>query len=445
MTISDAGNADAFVETLGGDLIYASGIGWLRWDGRRYRPDTDRARGRMLDFGRQLVREAADIKQDATRDAQLRQGGKLMNLRHADSALTVASLHSDVRRDADQLDADRYLLNVKNGVVDLRNGNLVDHRRDHLMTKCVHIVWNEEAARPRWERFLREVIPDPETRDFLQCAVGYSLTGVTTEEILLLLFGSGGNGKSVFLRALQAITGDYCAQLPEAAILTRGNGVDPERALVPLPGARVAMTTEIGDGRLREETVKMLVSGERTTARRMYKEAFDFESRAKLWLSTNTTPHVRGVDDGIWRRVRRIDFPVSIPESERDRGLWGALQAELPGILAWAVEGCSKWLVAGRLVTPSAVTGSTAEYRQAENPVAQFVEDCCEIDPNANETTADLYTAFRQWADHEGVALRLRSRGFSQFLGVATKGDSAVHAGRVRRERGWHGLRIGRR
>jgi putative DNA primase/helicase len=310
------------------------------------------------------------------------------------------------------LDADPWLLGCPNGVLDLRTGQLRESRPEDYITKRTGVPFSAAAKAPRWRRFICEVTcADVELEAFLQRTVGYSLTGRTGEQVFFFLYGDGANGKGTFIKVLQRALGDYAAVLSTAALMASYGQAHPTE-LVPLFGARFVTANEVSDGRSwNEARLKELTGEDRITARGMRENFWSFEPTHKLWISGNYRPRVHGDDFGLWRRVRLIPFEARF---EVNSHLLEELLAELPGVLAWAVEGCLAWQRDG-LGVPARVREATDTYRERENLVGQFVEEACHRHPQAETSTADLYAVFERWCAKAGERTPAK-RGFSERL-----------------------------
>jgi putative DNA primase/helicase len=236
---------------------------------------------------------------------------------------------------------------------------------------------------------------------FVQKVIGYSLTGSTQEQCLFILYGAGANGKSTLIQTISTLLGDYSRQPPtETLLVQRGDGVRND--LARLQGARFVSAVEVEGGRrLAEVLVKQLTGGDTITARFLYGEHFEFLPMFKLWLAVNHRPIVQGTDHGIWRRIRLLPFTVTIPAAEQDKRLTERLQAELPGILRWAVEGCLAWQQEG-LEPPAAVNRATRDYRAEMDVIAAFLQDCCVLGPEREVLAGDLYAEYTDWCTQMG-------------------------------------------
>lgn len=408
---------------------------WQRWhQGRWISDDTGYANHLTQETLRMALHDAADII-----DADLRKKalGQIIALERASrlrGILEIATSHQPLTILPAQLDADPWLFNVMNGTIDLRTGHLRDHDRADLLTKQAPVIYEPDAKAPVFTRFLEQIIPDPDVRHFLRRAIGYTLTGHTAEQILLILYGHGSNGKSTLIETILHLFGDYGQQAPSETFLDKRDGIPND--IARLMGTRFVSATEIGDGkRLNEALVKRMTGGDTLTARFMRSEFFEFQPQFTPWLATNHRPEIRGTDHAIWRRVKLVPFTIHIPDENQDNTLKPRLRSELPGILAWAVRGCLDWQMDG-LQEPDIVRAAVAEYRADMDILGGFLEDRCHVADGNSEASADLYKGYHEWAKATGTeaiaartfGVRLAERGFQQF--------------RTTRERRWKGIRL---
>jgi putative DNA primase/helicase len=456
---ADIGNAQSLVKWHGAELRHCWSLGWFVWDHVRWRLDegnvavTERAKAtarRLYQAARGLpVLDADEGGRQRARQIQQAKGSAYISRIRAMTAL--AQSDPAVVVSPDQLDADPWLLNVENGVVDLRTGALSPHDPKQLHTKLAPVTYRQDAECPRWERFLKEIMGgDDSLIRYLQRALGYALTGDTSEQVLFIVYGSGANGKSTLLEAIRRILGDYASQTPAETFLRRSGGGDEIRNdLARLHRARFVLASETEGGMyLDHARVKQLTGGDRIAARFLYREYFEFTPCFKVFLSTNHRPTVRADDDAIWRRLRFIPFLVSIPESQQDKSLPEKLQAEYPGILRWLVEGCVAWQQARQrradlgtgLETPSTVQQAGAEYRakmrRLAGSVPAFVSACCVRDPVARATGASLYAAYRAWCPGAGHTPLDKITFGKELPGLG------LTQGKLGGKRAWIGLRL---
>jgi putative DNA primase/helicase len=291
-----------------------------------------------------------------------------------------------------------------------------------MHTKLSPVAYDPAATASKWMAFLDRIFDgDASLIGFVQKAVGYSLTGDVSEQCLFLLHGSGANGKSVFLKTLTAMLADYGQTTRTETWMTkRPGGVSNDVAA--LRGARFVSAVETDDGqRLAEGTVKALTGGDAVRARFLFQESFEFQPQFKIWLAANHKPEIRGTDHAIWRRIRLVPFNVTIPALERNAHLDAELRSELPGVLAWAVEGCLAWQREG-LGEPLAVKEATADYKDEMDALAEFFVDRCEVGEHYQATAGELFAAYESWCQSNGepkqsqkwLGLQLKERGFEQ-------------------------------
>jgi putative DNA primase/helicase len=401
------GNRDRFVDAVRDDVRYVAAFkAWYRWDGARFAPDD----ALWVEQRAQAVIRALTDEAIATDDPDQRRhlfqwAAKCESMGAVQQILDLAQSDPALARTPQDWDADPDVLNVQNGVIDLRTGVLRPHSRADNITKLVPVMYDPAATCPRWEAFLARVVPDVAVRTMLRIAVGYSLTGHTREECLFLLWGTGRNGKSTFFETIRLIAGDYAVQSDFNTFLETGSVASNGAArgdLARLHGGRLVTTSEASEGkRLNESVIKSITGGDTITARQLYAKEFEFTPLFTLWMAANHRPTIRGTDDGIWRRMRLVPFTVQIPEAEVDRTLKDALRTELPGILAWAVSGAMQWYAEG-LPFPDAVRAATAAYREESDTIGEFLDDCCERLAEAKTATTDLYKAYKSWCEQRG-------------------------------------------
>jgi putative DNA primase/helicase len=312
---------------------------------------------------------------------------------------------------------------------------LIPHERDQRMTKMIPAAYDPDATCPRFDAFLAEVQPDAEVRRFLQRWFGLSMSGVPIQR-LVFFYGMGANGKSVLVDLIMRILADYAATVRIESLTgtNRRGGGDATPDLIPLIGARGARTSEPDQGtRLQEGLIKELTGGEPILVRALHSDFVEIQPHFKLTMSGNHKPEIRGTDDGIWRRVTLVDWPVQIPEARRNPRLAEELFDEAPGILNWLVEGLLSYLEIG-LAPPASVTAATEEYRRESDPLGEFLATCCVVTGAETDVikAAELVKAFAfyllergetPWKDAHHVAAAV-----GQGRPLAAPGDrAAVH------------------
>jgi putative DNA primase/helicase len=435
--LTDLGNAERFVANHGEDVRYCYPWGkWLVWTGARWeRDDAGKVHRLAKETVRGIYKEAAAAQDEDRRKALAKHATR--SEAEAKIRAMLELVKSEVPISPDDLDADPWLLNAPNGTVDLRTGKLRPHKREDLITKMTGAEYVLDADAPTWTAFLERVLPSKELRAFVQRGSGYSATGDTSEQCLFINHGSGANGKSTFQEALGETLGDYATRTPTEMLLTKRSGSVPND-VARLKGARFVSASETEEGRrFAESLIKDLTGQDTISARFMRAEWFDFKPTHKLWLSTNHKPEIRGTDNAIWRRIRLVRWTVTIPPAEQDRKLPETLHAELPGILAWIVQGCLEWQREG-LRPPDDVKRATGEYRAEMDVLAGFIAECCEVDHNLWDYAKDLYASYKRWCADAGeqpesqrkFGGQLTERGFSRDRG----GSRGAHL--------WRGIRL---
>lgn len=319
------------------------------------------------------------------------------------SVVTIASKFHSVSCSNALIDASPELLGTPNGVVDLRTGVLRAFDEKVIVTRRVSVAYDSNAKCPRWERFLREVLGDDEsTQDYFHRLAGYLLTGETRQHQMWLLVGNGSNGKSTLVSTIMKVMGpEYSQQAAESVLVAKNTGA-ASSDLVRLKGVRCAVLTETGAGQsLHEERVKSLVSADTITARGLYKEFEQFVPQAKFLLATNHLPVVRGTDQGIWRRLIVVPF-LSNFEVGSDPTLDHDLEAELQGILSWAVAGAALWYAEGPVSVPATWQDATDAYRADQDAIKAFVDERVKFEDGLFVGATELYNAYVKWCAEDG-------------------------------------------
>lgn len=387
---------------------------WLFWSGNHWQKDE---RLSHLTQTRDFLRARAnDLMIWATKKAETmapEKVDKFMSwakeqakiLRNKTTVAAVESLAKSNRASAASVadfDFHRLLIGTPGGTVNLMSGETGKAQRAHMITKLTATA-PRHGTPVRWLQFLKEVFNgDQDMIEFVQRAAGYALTGETREHKLFFLYGTGRNGKSVFLNTLFKIWGDY-ARRAHAATFLNTNGEKHPTDLAGLQGARLVVASEIPKGKTWDEsTIKDLTGGDTITARFMRGDFFDFDPQLSLFIAGNNMPSFKGVDEAIRARVMLIPFTVTFPAEKRDLHLEDKLWAEAPMILQWAIDGAIKWQRDG-LKIPESVSGASNEYFDDEDTLGQFLADETISDPDAFTTTTDLHHRFKQWCEIQGL------------------------------------------
>ena len=382
-------------------MINTPGRGWLIHDGKRWlRDDLFQVKELAKTTARLIAEESRYLQEDTARAARrtfatqsLSTGALDRMLKSAKSLLAV----EDAR-----LDADPWLLNVENGTIDLRTGLREKHDPRDLLTKMAPVRADRRARCPLFKKFLKRITGgDADFGSLFR--VGYSLTGITTEQVLFFVHGkSGNNGKSTLVNLIRDMLGDYGLHTPTETLLVKQYDNAIPADLARLDGARMVTAIEANFNRhLDEARIKSMTGGEPITARFMRQDFFQFAPVLKLWLVANDRPRVRGTDKAFWRRVRVIPLTIEIPEAERDLDLLTKLRTEWPGILAWAGRRSLKWQRQG-LVQPDVVRSATKGWQQEMDHLKRFVTEQLDIAPGLKIAASQLFDRYEMMSHQNG-------------------------------------------
>lgn len=392
---SDVGNGRRMVAEHGDVLRYVAEWGWLYYDGCAWIKDqTGEVERRAKATVDGMLVAATTLSGDAQK-LLARHALRSQSWARIQGMIDSASSELAVVARPKDFDRDPWLLNVTNGTIDLRTGAVRAHERADLLTMRAPIEYEPDGDAPTFSRFVAQIMADKATKvSLLQRALGYSLSGVTTEQKLFMPTGGGGNGKGALMRTIEAAVGPYHRKADIQSFLERrGDGIRED--IADLAGARIVSAEEPSKGRaLDEGVVKKLTGGDTVSARFLRRDRFTYRPAFKLWLAFNHKPRIRGNDHGIWRRIVLIDFPITF---EPDSALEPAMLRELPGVLAWMVQGARDWHEYG-LSIPEEVLTDTANYRKEQDGFGSFLEERCELRPDAKEGARPLFEAYTAWA-----------------------------------------------
>jgi putative DNA primase/helicase len=441
--MTDLGNAERLVDRHGADLRYVYvDRKWLAWDGTRWRrDDTGEIERRAIDTIQAIRDEARAMPRET--DAERAMADAMH--KHAKASQAASRIHSvvDLARSSlsclgSAFDADPWLLNSGAGTVDLRNGELRAHSREDMLTKLAGIEVGSADECPGWRSFVLDVVGgDADLANFLQRAAGYAATALREERVLVVLLGPTGTGKTTLLEILRLALGEYADVTGMATLLGATSGSSIPNDVAALAGLRLVIASEADDSRAWDGTkVKLLTGNDAISARRLYADFSTFVPSHHLWISTNSLPSVtRTGDTALFERLRIVPFAPA--RGPRDPKLPAALQAELPAILGWIIEGVQLWQQDG-LQPTAAMRDALQAYRDGVDPVSVWLRECADLsDPQAQSRVGEVYGDYCRWS---GAAHELA-------LGVQDFGRRLIDAGLNRRrgrngERRWVGLRL---
>ena len=451
-THNDHGNARRLIALHGHDMRYYYGKKrWLIWDNKRWRIDET---GRAYKFAKEAVLRF--LKQAIEKEDKKAEEFARKSLDHKRISAMLASAECELPIKESYLDLDGYLLNCLNGTLNVRTGELGEHRREDYITKLIHVEYKPGAECPLFLQFLRRIMGDNPGASssegeraarlvaYLQKAFGYSLTGDVSEKVIFCFFGIGNNGKTTLLETIRFVLWEYSAQLQIDSLMSHRQRESNASLsdVADLRGARFVTTSEAEQGgRLAEGKLKYLSAGMGNVKTcRKYENPITFRATHKLFIDANHKPIIRGTDQAIWNRLKLTPFNVTIPPDEIDKALLDKLKAEAEGILAWMVEGCRRWLAEG-LGDPPEVAEASAGWRSEMSPLTEFIEDRCELRPEAFCSVSALRTAYVKWAGDNGQKNAVWSNTYDEELLAKGCRKERPRIGGTQ-VRGWEGIEL---
>lgn len=396
---TDRANARRLALRHGVNARYAVEGKWLIWDGTRWALDH-----KGIDI-QGLAKQTSDsiyddIRLSSDQAAMLRHARRSQSKNAIESMVNLARSEPGIKCSLNSFDSCHWLLNVANGTLDLRSGELRPHTRDDLITRITPVEYYVEAECELWDSFLNYILNyDRDLYGYMKRLIGYLLTGQVTEQVLHFLYGMGANGKSVFCEVLAALLGDYAIIISPELLMQKRHGGGIPNDVARLRGARLAMMNETSQGaRFDEAKLKDLTGSDSLSARFLHAEFFDFKPTHKLIIRGNHKPSISGTDEGIWRRLRLVPFTVQVPDDQQDKLLLSKLCAELPGILHWAVEGCLEWQRDG-LNPPKVILDAVREYREESDTLGRFISECCTLSVLGTVKSSVFFKRYQEYSE----------------------------------------------
>ncbi|KAA5540278.1 hypothetical protein FYK55_21875 [Roseiconus nitratireducens] len=380
---------------------------FIVWDGKRFKVDPDQSY--VLNIVREFARSlwddlAAFVKERHPDEKDIKAGyseiRRINNVRGLEAVLKCARSDSRVVVDVADINADPFLINLQNGTFELLTGRFREHRQSDLITQIASVDYDENATCPEWKKTIGLVTGgDEDLAIYLQQLFGYSMTGDTGEAILPIAYGDGCNGKSTIWNALVELLGDYATVAGESLLLGRSS--EHASNIASLYGQRLVVIAEPDQEQpLREARMKELTGEKFITARRMREDWWTFQRTHTFFVACNHLPKIRGTDQGVWRRIKQIPFTQDLSKVEgltirKAFNEW-LVANEGPGILNWMIDGLALYLGAGRkFLQAKAVTDATIQYQQSEDPLQEFIDECCEIGPGLEVTARRLHQHYK--------------------------------------------------
>jgi putative DNA primase/helicase len=433
--LNEDGVARAFVESYGGGLKYDHDSGtWFFWNGRIWKENRT---GLAFDKIRVTTRNfVSNMHNQIEAEKAKRSLGK---------ASSVTGIEKFVKNDlkiainSAAWDADKFLLGTPDGTIDLRTGEVMKPNPKHLITKTTAVAPGRNVNCPLWLSFLNDATGhDQELIDSLQSFFGYSLTGDTREHALIFGYGPGGNGKSVLLNTVSHIMGDYYKTAAMDTFTATKNDKHPTD-MAMLRGARLVGVSEVQDGASWDEVkLKRLTGGDEVPARFMRQDFFHYVPQFKLFIIGNHRPRIVNPDEAMKRRLNLVPFLFK-PE-KADRELETKLRAEAPAILAWLIDGCTRWQKEG-FKQAKVMLAATEAYFGEQDTMRAWLDDCCDLSPSYSATAKDLFASWVSWAKEHGENAGTQTR-FGENMNRLNFNKTARVEGIARQARGYRGLRL---
>ena len=416
---TDSGAAEMLAELHGDKLRYCYGKGWLYYNGKCW----DKRRGEAMartfckKSARTLRKEALGAKSAKERKAIEKYAHILEQSHKITATLKEAQHTAPFESYPDDYDSDNWAFNVQNGTVDLRTGKLQPHTPTDLITYCAPVNHDENAKCPLWEKTLLEIFEDNGILvSYLQRCLGMCLTGDVREQILLVFYGIGRNGKNVVVDTHSGMMGDYACEAATTLLTSRSGFDEHPTEIADLCGRRLVIACETQkDGKLKADTVKRLTGNARLKARFMKKDFFEFDRTFKIILCTNHRPEIPENTIAIWERLKVVPFNRVFAEAEQDKLLLNKLKTEWPGILNWMVRGCLDWQKNG-LQEPEEVGEATWEYQESQNPLDDFFDQCCKFNAFSVTPVGILKERFAEWNEKMSRDLNISTQTFNEEL-----------------------------
>lgn len=400
--LTDMGNRDRFVREFGNNYRFVTGVGWHLWTDIGWAVIDD-----LLPH-RDAQSVPSIIRQDSTRVSDISTRNKFSSWANdSESAsrianiMTLAKGHPKILKQVEDFNSVEHEIACRNGMVNLRDGSIRPFVRDDLFTRNTNVVYDPTFRLPAWEKFLEDTTRgDRELIEYLQMAAGYSLTGSIAEEAFFIISGAKQSGKSTYMDGLLAATGAYNDVTAPETFMKRWGKEPPREEIVKFNGSRIISTSELPEGeRFDDAFLKRITGGDKLTLRYLYKESFDIYPQFKLWMATNHDPVT--TDSAMFRRIKRVPFPYTVPEHKRDKNLKGIIKDPTIGgkaVLAWAVEGAIKYYQQGELRTPSVVVNSTRNYQVSQDSFLHFVNDTFWSQPTSRTPFRAVYDVYSEWS-----------------------------------------------
>ncbi|MBA4129895.1 MAG: hypothetical protein C0519_00565 [Hyphomicrobium sp.] len=400
---TDTGNSQRFIDQNKNDIKFIRELKkWVRWDGTRWNLNENEKLTRAKKTAQSIFAEARQCKntqgqQELYKWAHASQSeGRLNSMLNLSKDELGESLH--------RFDTDPYAINCKNGLVNLKTGELTPHNPDMLLMKRTRVKYNPSKRCHHWEKFVSEIFNhDTEMVDWIQRALGYSITGSVSEQVFFILHGQGENGKSKLINTICDIVGDYGTITPfDIFQSTGGSNLRGHVAIGDLKGIRFAVASEAGNEKWDEKVVKTATGGDKLRGAKLYCDYFDFDPTHHLYFLTNRLPAFKDGSHGFKRRIRVVPFMVIFSGEKRDKNIADRFDPE--GVFSWLVEGALRYHEIGLDDTPAIMQEATEDYIMANDTLGVFISDCLVRDIRSQIGASEMYDLYLQWCETSDIS-----------------------------------------
>ena len=403
---------------------------WMIWNGYFWAADLCNS---IQNLAYQFVQ---DVKLTLSEKGSINDARELSSFESLNRLQNISAFASTrLSISASLFDADPMILATRTDWVNLETGKAHAPAPNILVSKASDVNFGVAATCPKFEQFVNDIFDgNSELISFVRRAIGYSLTGSTSEQCLFIMIGDGANGKSTFINVIKHLLGTYGTTAAAQTLIAQG-GSSIGDDLVDLARSRFISVSETEEGQsLAESKIKQMTGGDTLKGRPLYGSYVEFKIIGKLWLATNSLPQINNSDFGISRRIMAIPFNRTFSAEEQDKTLQSKLMEELPGILNWAIQGCIEWQREG-LKPPKIVQEQVAEYKSSMDSISQFIRDECELGVDCSHSASQFYSEYRNWCLAVGKKPKNQT-AFKRAL-EATKG---VYQKRTAKGNTWFGI-----
>jgi|HubBroStandDraft_1064217.scaffolds.fasta_scaffold01348_2 putative DNA primase/helicase len=411
---NDTGNAERLVRMFGDRIRFIHETGeWMVWSEKGWVKDTN---GKLMRMSKEIVKEVAleacadpTLFKHAAHTAS--RGGRKAMIELAGSEQTISTNFGD-------WDADKWLLNVLNGVIDLRSQTFRERKPTDLCMRQANVNYDPEALCQLWDAaLLKYMCGDQSMVTFLQGWIGYSLTGTTSAQALIFNKGDGNNGKDTFTSTVSYMLGSYAANASFSTFVETKHHSEHRNDLAVLAGAiRFLTSAETTDGHSLDEDIIKVVTGQSpVTVRHIYARPFTYLPEYKLCFSSNYEPVIKGQDFAIWRRVKRVPWDYTVTPEELIEDFSDKLKQEAPGILNWALRGLAAYIEMGKMAYPQKILDATNQYREEMDIIGRFVKERCTLRPDATAVGSEMYRSYASWCQENGFYATNSRKFYAEF------------------------------